>query len=117
MAVLNRNSKGGGVLCWVSDLIIAKRKLNYELPGLEALWLELSFCNNKLNLCTIYRPPSSDNTFWENLQNSINRAKNSSVTSMMIIGDLNADPHTYAGSKLNHFSYVNNLSKMVHSPT
>ena len=62
--ILNRDSPGGGVLCWVADDIASKRLYEFELPGLEAIWLEIRINNNKFLLCNVYRSPSDNTIFW-----------------------------------------------------
>ena len=39
--ILNRPTHAGGVLCWVRNDIVAKRRMDLELKELEALWLEI----------------------------------------------------------------------------
>ena len=96
----NRPNTAGGVLCWVSNSLFAKRKTDFEIPELEALWLEIRSNNNKFNLCVIYRQPSGGVEFWDIFQESLDLVKTSPVSLVMITGDLNADPNTPHGVKL-----------------
>ena len=61
--VLNRPIHAGGVLCWVRNDIVAKRRKDLELNELEALWLEIRFRNKKNLLCTAYWPPDLSNFY------------------------------------------------------
>lgn len=117
--ILNRPGtiNGGGVMCWVKNNIAAKRKSNFEISGLEALWIEIKTGNGKFNLCTIYRAPNTNNDFWESLQSSIDLAKASDVSSIFITGDLNAHTATINGRRLHDFAYVNGLKVMISEPT
>lgn len=114
---LNRNQNGGGVLCWVKETLVAKRLQNFEIDGLEALWLEIKSKSNRFYLCNVYRPPSSPVSFWEKLQNSLDNIENKLLSPLIITGDLNADPSTSSGSKLSNFCQFNGLSILIHEPT
>ena len=59
----DRGSHGGGVACYVSSNLIAKRREDLEVPGMECLWLEIRSNNNKFLLCTCYRPPDERYNF------------------------------------------------------
>ena len=63
--------EGGGVMCYVSDTLPAKRRQDLEFQQMEVLWLEVFSKNQKLVLGVIYRPPKAEDIFWEQLQNSI----------------------------------------------
>ena len=100
----------GGVLVWVSDSIAAKRRKEFEVPNLEALWLEIRTKNNKFLLCTIYRPPNTWYKFWDLFQESVNLAKESNIHYLVLAGDLNADPNSAPGLRLQEFIEANNRS-------
>ena len=115
--LLNRPHLGGGVLCWVSDKISAKRRADLEVPGLESLWLEIRSHNNKFLLCTTYRPPNDLENYWVNLQNSLDKCDLTLIPKIMIIGDLNADPLTLQGKTLLKFASSNNFKLHIDKPT
>jgi hypothetical protein len=107
----------GGVLAWVANGVAAKRRIDLELKSLEALWLEVRTCNNKFLLCTIYRPPNVGNEFWGLLQESLDMAKASSISYLLITGDLNADPIPQQGQQLCNFLEANHLMAHIGQPT
>ena len=112
------NDQGfGGVLAWVNVRLAAKRRKDLEIIGLEAMWLEIRAHNNKFLLCTIYRPPDSGLIFWEDFQESLNLAKESDIKYMIITGDINADPATNDGQRLQTFSQNNHLVMHINKPT
>ena len=115
--VLNRNGMGGGVLCWVKQNIGVKRRLDLEISNWETIWLEIRLHNKIFLLCTTYRPPNDNDSYWENLQNSLDNCSFSDIKNLMIIGDINADPRTVAGRKLQNFSISNNLTMHIDEPT
>ena len=107
----------GGILVWPSIKLVAKRRLELEVPDLEGLWLEVRSHNNKFLLCTVYRPPNDKVSFWNRLQESINLAKESDIRKIIITGDINADPKTDQGKKLKDFVDLNNFVMHINSPT
>jgi hypothetical protein len=111
------NEGYGGVLAWVSIRLAVKRRLDFELNDLEAMWLEIRSHNNKFLLCIIYRPPNSTTLFWDRLQESFDLAMDSNIPYIMIIGDLNADPTTLEGRKLALFAESNFLTQHITEPT
>ena len=115
--ILNRDSVGGGVICWVSQNISAKRRLDLEISNWESIWLEIRLNNKIFLLCTTYRPPNDNESYWENLQNSFHNCFLSGLRNIMIIGDINADPRTSAGAKLQNFATSNNLTMHIGEPT
>ena len=59
------NSGYGGVMAWVSDKLVLKRRYDLELQNLELLWLEIRSDNNKFLLGVVYRAPNAENDFWD----------------------------------------------------
>jgi hypothetical protein len=107
----------GGVLAWVSNNIACKRRLDLEADDIEVMWLEIRSGNNKFLLCVCYRPPNSDDVFWDTLQENIDTVKQTHSGKLMLIGDFNADPKTKSGKSLLEFAEVNNLSMHISQPT
>lgn len=59
------NKRGGGIIIYVAHSfegipIIATPKMDWDIIGLEALWLDIRFAKLHLVIGGIYRPPSSD---------------------------------------------------------
>ena len=103
---LNRNGRGGGILCWVANNIAAKRRSEFEINGFEALWLEIRSFNKKFLLCTAYRPPNDNLDFWTNLQASFDNIHEQTIPHIMLIGDLNSDPNTVSGKNYMIFHFL-----------
>ena len=110
---LNRPTHAGGVICWVRNDIVAKRRKDLELNELEALWLELGHKNNKFLLCTAYWPPGLSN-FYGIFQSAIDKTQQSNTQDYIIIGNLNSDPNT---DKLNTIASLNRLKMYINQPT
>ena len=113
----DNDSGYGGVLAWVSNNIAAKRRKELEVPNLEVMWLEIRARNNKFLLCIAYRPPNAGQDFWDSFQESLDLAKNTTITNFVIAGDLNADPATPNGRLLIQLAESNNLILHINEPT
>ena len=96
--------------------IVAKRRKDLELNELEALWLEIRYKNKKFLLCTAYRPPGLSN-FYDIFQSAMDKGQQSNMQDYIIIGDLNSDPNTHTGDKLNTFASLNRLKVHINQPT
>ena len=113
----DRGSFGGGVACYVRDTLVAKRRLDLEIAGMECLWLEIRSNNNKFLLCTCYRPPNERYNFWNELQYMVDLTHLGQVKSIILTGDFNADPSTPNGIKLLSFVNINAFSLHINEPT
>ena len=102
-------TRGGGLLAWVSDRLHAKRRHDLECKVIRSN-------NNKFLLGTAYRTDEQIN-FWTDLQMSFNNAIATGITYVIITGDLNADPQTVHGQLLNNFLMSNSLHKHNNEPT
>ena len=108
---------GGGVAVFVSRALRVERRTDLEIPGIELMWVEVRLHNNKFLLGVVYRPPSSPVSFWTDLQASYDLASGASNGKIIMMGDLNADPSTNHGRKLNSFCTSNLLTLHIHDPT
>ena len=86
----DRNSFGGGVMIYISNLLRVQRRMELEPVGLECVWLEITSRTCNYLLCCVYRPPSADNRFWTNFHWSLDKAGDAS-DNIIIVGDLNVD--------------------------
>ena len=83
---------GGGVVIYVRDNIYCKRRSDLELQGLEAVWIELSIKSKKLFKGGCYRPPNSNAAYFDLLSESIDRAYNTNIIDIFILGDFQLQP-------------------------
>ena len=88
---------GGGVGIYVASHLGVTRVYDYEIPNLEALWVKIKAGTNTILICVCYRPPNAKFDFWNNLQDSIDLAKQSGINKIIIAGDFNADLQTHEG--------------------
>ena len=84
--------QGGGIAVYVKDGIDATivDSLN-SMPLVEALWLKVNVGEPKtVLLCFLYRPPSSNNEYYDAMLEMINVSLSISDDAIMM-GDLNFD--------------------------
>ena len=108
----------GGVLAWVSNNVGCKRRSDFELDDVEAMWLEICTYNKKFFLCVAYRANSNtDNTYWDKLQENIDNIRALYNPKILICGDLNADLNTRQGKLMLDFVSANNFMYHITDPT
>ena len=71
----DRNRHGGGVCIYVKSTLFAERCPDLENPDIECIWLKVRTLNKIFYFGCVYRPPNSENIFWEHLTNSIEKLK------------------------------------------
>ena len=82
----------GGVAIFVSEHIAAIRRSDLEHIDIEAIWLEIRCVNKKMLLCNCYRPPNAPVSFFNNLSESLEHAKDDEIHDIIVTGDFNSDP-------------------------
>jgi len=113
----DRPTFGGGVAVYVKSNISYSRKVEFECDGLESIWLAINTCDGQILLCTVYRPPNNTQ-FWDAFENNIDNVQSVTNTNKIIIlGDLNADPHTNMGKNLDNLCVNHNLKCHINEPT
>jgi hypothetical protein len=95
------------VAAWVSDRLIARRRIDLESTEIEAMWIEIRSQNNIFLLCVLYRPPNMPAIFWDKLLETVDDVKLDRLNNIVILGDFNADDNTRDGDKLNFFTAIN----------
>jgi hypothetical protein len=118
---LDRPAGHGGVMAWVSDSIVSKRRKDLEISVHETMWLDLTIKNTKILLAVVYRQQDGDYAlnYWDKLQETYDKAKASGVSKILLTGDFNADVKTNipAGNALFNFLTLNHLTQHVQEPT
>ena len=64
-----------------------------------------------------YRPPNAKADFWQQIQDSVDLAKQTGIKNILLTGDFNADPPTREGHNFKVFTDSNNLEHHIKSPT
>ena len=113
----DRDGHGGGVAIFIRNSIVFKREYEFEVPGVEAVWVSVNTIEGKILIGSCYRPPDK-NDFWAALDTVIDNIKQSNVFKyMFILGDLNADFNTNNGRKLIKLCNDQNLQYLIDEPT
>ena len=80
----DRNRHGGGVALYTRSNISYTRRTDLETDDIECIWVEIKNKQRKpLLVCSVYRPPSTQAVFIDNLNNMLDE--------MLISGDFNID--------------------------
>ena len=78
----------GGVLVYVKNNIHYRRRHDLEILGLENIWIELSFKHKRVLFGLFYRPPNSDQLYYNSLEDSIHLAIDTGIDAVITTGDL-----------------------------
>ncbi|MCG7868140.1 MAG: endonuclease/exonuclease/phosphatase family protein [Candidatus Thiodiazotropha taylori] len=107
---------GGGVAIFVRDTITCKRRLDLEIRGLEAVWIEILINSKKVLLGGFYRPPNSGTDYFDLLTESIDNAYNSNIIDIIIVGDFNYNMASDS-NKMSDLISQYNLKQLIKEPT
>ena len=111
---------GGGVAIYVREGInvIPVEALNSS--EIEALWLKVKVPNQApLLVCSMYRPPSANTEYYEQMLEIIDASLNIS-DNIIILGDLNYDYVVDESLSKNPINYIENLyslNQLIYTPT
>jgi hypothetical protein len=122
-------TRAGGVGMYINDSIYNRRALEYELPNLELMWVELNIGNKSVYLAVGYRPPRQNleevEIFMARFQESLDMVLRRNPESILVVGDFNDvctewnSDHRLSDLKLKLFDYINanDLHQMIQEPT
>ena len=87
----DRNSRGGGVMAIVKDSLLPIHLDNINSTDIELTWLSLTLNRSKWLVGIVYRPPNSDVTFYDKLQDACDRIQPDlhGYEGVILLGDLN----------------------------
>ncbi len=109
---------GGGVCFYIKEQL--KYKVLSDInSGIESLWLEIEGGKDKLILGTIYRPPDTDNRYYESMLDEIEKAKNINEN-VLLLGDLNFNykiDETLSKNPIKYIEDIYDMRQLVNSPT
>ena len=64
----------GGVMIYVKDSLIYKRRFDLESLHIECIWIEMQLNHSRLLFGLFYRPPNSDPAYFSCIEDSISLA-------------------------------------------
>lgn len=112
-----RDRVGGGVAIYVREGVIARERPDLSLNGLEALWVEITIQHKKLLIGGIYRPPDSNNHYWQLMEQSIDLAFSQTCDNVLLTGDFNLNLLNSQSNKINRLLNSYNAEQLITSPT
>ena len=124
-----QNRVGGGVITWVRNNLYCRRLVELESPYTENVWTQITKSGKTILLGVYYRPPvntsSAIQTFIDDFESSINKARKLKFDSLIVMGDFNAKNISWfnlgstdsCGQKLGDCLENLSLHQLVQSPT
>ena len=105
-------------IVYCKDYVYCKRRPEFEILGVECVWIELVDKDEKYLIGTFYRPPNSNNEIWERIEQSIELACDTNIKNIIITGDLNECQLNATGrTKINSICNSYNLLQVITEPT
>ena len=102
---------------YVRDFFTCKRRADLEIHGLQAVWLELQVQSKQILVGGFYRPPISGAEYFNLVVESIDRAHNTNITDLIILGDFNYNMMTNDNNKKRDTMLHYNLSQVIKDAT
>ena len=101
---------------YTSQGICVKERHDLNYDGVEMLWIKVFIPNFKLLVYVVYRPPGTTESFWDNVDYSLEQALNL-TENLIITCDLNVDLLTQTNHKLNEILTLYDLTNVLNEPT
>ena len=97
----DRSQYGGGVMIYISDLLVYKRRTDLEDPRFEAIWIEIPLKSQSVLICCSYRNDFSVSQahYISSMQASIEMALDS-CPNVVLVGDIDIDCTTISNTQL-----------------
>ncbi|MEW8542639.1 MAG: reverse transcriptase family protein, partial [Candidatus Thiodiazotropha sp.] len=114
----DRNDRiGGGVTVYIRNTISFKRRYDLEIPNLEAVWVEISLRCKTILIGGFYRPPNSPIEYFNRITESFDRAYNTNINDIVILGDFNYNMQSTNNNKIHDLMQHYNLKQLIQEPT
>lgn len=108
---------GGGVIIYVRNTLVAHRRTDLEINGLEAVWLEIIVRSKTILIGGFYRPPNSNNDYFDLIFESIDKAYSTNIADIIITGDFNVNMLVNGHNKMTDVTQQYNLKQLIQEPT
>ena len=108
---------GGGVVIYVRDTFVCKRRCDLELRGLEAVWIEIQVKSKLILVGGFYRPPNSNNNYNNLIEESIDKVFNTNIVDIFILGDFNYNLLQNKDNKMTEIIQEFNLKQLITEAT
>ena len=109
----------GGVMLYVKETILYKRRADLEIRGIENIWIELINNHKRILFGIFYRPPNSDTNYFSNIEDSLALAVDTDIADIIVTGDfnlnvLNARTSRKIESLCSQFSFYQSIDQPTH---
>ena len=114
--VKNRCSRGGGVAMYIKNNVSYLRRCDLESHDIEIIWLQISLRHTNYLICSVYRPPSANNDYFEKFLDGFDCVSNGNndCNNVIVTGDLNIHyDKTSVNNPLCLFESLFNLTQIV----
>ena len=112
----DRTNHGGGILVYINNNLLHKRRPDLEIFCEESIWVEIRINNQQYLLGTFYSPKPHDQVFFEAFDRNIEKAMEFSQN-IVILGDLNEDLLNENHRNLRDILLTNSLQNIITVPT
>ena len=79
----------GGVMIYVKESVIYKRRYDLEPLNVECIWIEMQLNHSRILFGLFYRPPNSDIAYFSGIEDSISLAVDTQIRNIIVTGDFN----------------------------
>ncbi len=108
--------RGGGIVIYIKHNLFFRRRTDLEVPGLETLWIDITFYNKHILLGIFYVARMTD-TLYQLVDDNISQALDNNLTDCIIMGDFNVNFLTGHHTRLHDIFNSNGLTQIVSKPT
>ena len=107
----------GGLILYVSDRFISKRRHDLEVPDVESIWIEIFVKSKPFLFGTFYRPPNSTVDTIDKIETSLDLATDTGIQDIFITGDFNIDYIKSSNERFKNIVKSYSLTQLVNEPT
>ena len=108
---------GEDVVVYVRDSFLCQRRTDLELRGLEAVWIDIQVKSRKVLIGGFYRPPNSNTAYCDLISESIDKAYDTNITDIYILGDFNFNFSGHKRNKITEIIQAYNLHQLIKEKT
>ena len=101
---------------YVRDSLLCKRRTDLQLR-LEAVWLELTLNWKTILVGGYYRPSNSNLAYFNLLEESIDKANNTSIVDIFVLSDFNYNMTGSSNNNMTDFIQQYNFKQQITEPT
>ena len=114
----DRNRNGGGVCFYVKDSLNFHDRKDIG-NGIESIWITVKQQDKLVIIGTIYRPPSANSVYYDDMLSEIQRAHDI-CSNVIVMGDLNYDyinDDTLSRNPVFNIEMLFNMKQLIEEPT